>query len=42
MPSFQQYISGQNGNDWKSLWLIFEEDGGVWYLVGIAHDEWTI
>ncbi|MGE5560728.1 MAG: hypothetical protein ACM3XN_06700 [Chloroflexota bacterium] len=30
------------GMDWRSLRLIFENKGGVWYLVGIVHDEWTI
>jgi hypothetical protein len=30
------------GADWKSLWLVFEKRGSVWYLVGIVHDEWTI
>lgn len=34
----QQY----DGMDWRSLRLIFEEDGGIWYLVGIVHGEWTI
>ena len=29
------------GMDWRSLRLIFEEKAGVWYLVGIVHDEWT-
>lgn len=28
--------------DWKSLRLVFEKDNGIWYLVGIIHDEWTI
>ena len=27
---------------WQSLRLIFEQDGGAWYLVGIVHAEWTI
>jgi hypothetical protein len=30
------------GMDWKSLRLVFEQNGGVWYLVGITHDQWTI
>lgn len=30
------------GMDWRSLRLVFEEVEGVWYLVGIVHDEWTI
>jgi hypothetical protein len=28
--------------DWESLRLVFQEEGGVWYLVGVIHDEWTI
>ena len=28
--------------DWASLNLIFEQKNGVWYLVGIVHDGWTI
>ena len=30
------------GMDWRSLRLVFEEQGGQWLLVGIIHDEWTI
>lgn len=30
------------GMDWQSLWLVFQPRGKTWYLVGIAHDEWTI
>ncbi len=30
------------GLDWSSLKLVFEEDNGTWYLVGIVHDQWTI
>ena len=30
------------GMDWSSLRLIFEEDNGTWYLVGIVHGQWTI
>ncbi|MCX7682721.1 MAG: hypothetical protein N2508_12290 [Anaerolineae bacterium] len=29
------------GMDWRSLRLVFQEEGGVWYLVGVIHDEWT-
>lgn len=31
-----------SGMDWKSLRLVFEDVSGVWYLVGIVHDEWTV
>ena len=30
------------GMDWESLRLVFENDNGSWYLVGIIHDQWTI
>lgn len=30
------------GIDWSSLFLIFEQLNGKWFLVGIAHNEWTI
>lgn len=30
------------GMDWRSLFLVFEELNGKWFLVGIAHNEWTI
>lgn len=30
------------GIDWMSLRLVFENKDGVWYLVGIIHDQWTI
>jgi hypothetical protein len=31
-----------DGMDWQSLWLVFQPRGTTWYLVGIAHDQWTI
>jgi hypothetical protein len=31
-----------SGMDWQSLRLVFIEENGIWYLVGIVHDEWTI
>jgi hypothetical protein len=30
------------GLDWASLRLVFEEYKGVWYLMAIVHDHWTI
>ena len=33
----QQY----SGMDWRSLYLIFEEYNGDFYLIGIANGEWT-
>jgi hypothetical protein len=41
----EYYLPGANprydGMDWGSLWLVFEQKGAQWYLVGIASDEWT-
>lgn len=34
----QQY----EGIDWESLTLVFEQDNGDWYLVGIVHEQWTV
>ena len=33
----QQY----EGMDWVSLRLIFVQEGGDWYLVGLVNDQWT-
>lgn len=30
------------GLDWSSLKLVFEQQDGIWYLVGIVHGQWTI
>ena len=37
-PGTAQY----DGMDWSSLRLVFENKDGVWYLVGVIHDQWTI
>ncbi len=41
----EYYFSGfdpqYEGMDWRSLRLVLEKDAGVWYLIGIVHDEWT-
>lgn len=29
------------GMDWASLRLVFRQVDGVWYLIGIIHDQWT-
>jgi len=34
--------AGYDGMDWASLRLVFEEYDGQWYLVCIAHGQWTI
>lgn len=40
------YFSGidpkYEGIDWRSLKLVFEQQDGQWYLVGIIHSQWTI
>jgi hypothetical protein len=38
-PGFDEKYGGM---DWNSIWLVFEKQGREWYLVGIAHGEWTI
>lgn len=41
----EYYVPGTEkyGNmDWACLRLVFEQVDGVWYLVGIVHDQWTI
>ena len=38
-PGFDRKYEGM---DWRSLWLVFERSGAEWYLVEIAHGEWTI
>ena len=44
--SFEYHFSGFDpqyaGLDWRSLRLVFEKKGDIWYLVGIIHDQWTI
>lgn len=35
-------LQNPGGLDWQSLWLVFQPRGKNWYLVGIAHDQWTI
>jgi hypothetical protein len=34
--------AGPGGLNWQSLWLVFQPRVTTWYLVGIAHDQWTI
>jgi len=38
-PGFEEKYGGM---DWNSIWLVFAKQGREWYLVGIAHGEWTI
>lgn len=39
---FPGFAEKYGGMDWKSVWLVFEPEGSQWYLVGLAHGEWTI
>ena len=39
---FEGFDPQYAGMDWCSLRLVFEEQDGTWYLVGIVHDQWTI
>ncbi len=38
---FSGFEPDYGGLDWRSLRLVFAQDGDVWFLVGIVHDEWT-
>jgi hypothetical protein len=39
---FSGFDPQYGGNDWKSLLLVFEKaDDSKWYLVDIAHNEWS-
>lgn len=39
---FSGFDEQYGGMDWESLRLVFIEDNGQWFLVGIIHDQWTI
>lgn len=39
---FSGFEKQYEGMDWESLRLVFVQEDGVWFLVGIVHDEWTI
>jgi hypothetical protein len=39
---FSGFEEEYEGMDWESLRLVFVEEDGAWWLVGIVHDEWTI
>jgi len=38
---FESIDPQYGGLDFRGLRLVMEEKDGVWYLVGVAHDEWT-
>lgn len=39
---FDMFNPAYEGMDWESLTLVMENSGGMWYLVGIVHGQWTI
>jgi hypothetical protein len=39
---FSGFDEQYEGMDWQSLRLVFLEGNGVWFLVAIVHDQWTI
>jgi hypothetical protein len=39
---FPEFDPQYAGMDWRSLRLVFTQQGDDWYLVGIIHDQWTI
>lgn len=39
---FPGFDPNYEGMDWRSLRLVFEQEGETWYLVGVIHGEWTI
>jgi hypothetical protein len=39
---FKGFDKQYEGMDWQSLLLVFSNEGGTYYLVGIIHAQWTI
>lgn len=39
---FEGFEEEYVGMDWKSLRLVFGQNGDDWQLIGIIHDQWTI
>jgi len=39
---FSGFEEEYGGMDWASLRLVFIEEDGTWFLVGIVNDQWTI
>jgi len=38
---FSGFEEKYEGMDWVSLRLVFLQEGGRWYLVGLVNDQWT-
>jgi hypothetical protein len=39
---FSGFDPEYEGMDWESLRLVFKQENGTWFLVGVVHDQWTI
>lgn len=39
---FSGFEEDYGGMDWVSLRLVFLQEGGEWFLVGLVNDQWTI
>lgn len=39
---FSGFEEDYDGMDWVSLRLVFLQEDGTWFLVGVVHDQWTI
>lgn len=39
---FEEIDPQYAGIDWRSLRLVFEQENGLWYLVGVVHGQWTV
>jgi hypothetical protein len=39
---FSGFEEQYQGMDWESLRLVFIQEEGTWYLIGIVHNQWTI
>jgi hypothetical protein len=38
---FPEFDPQYSGMDWESLRLVFQQQDGTWFLVGIVHSQWT-
>ncbi len=39
---FSGFDPQYEGMDWKSIRIIMEQESGIWYIVGIIHDQWAV
>ena len=40
--SYRIQASHPENHDWQTLWMVFRQKNGVWFLVGLVNDQWTI